>query len=247
MKAPTAYTVGTFVYMSEPGYFAVIPADVRYANMVANAKLLYGEITALCSKHGYCWASNKYFADLYSVNDSTVERWIAALVGHGFIITEGGTRRRKILLPAKMRVITLKNEGTSNTVLKHTELSVKPTTKKDMRIYAESDEVPTIQEGDPTPVKGRPNRKHSETSIRDFDALIGLYTQLYLKYIGKTIPYTNRALVYRNMAEPLKHYGLPRMKELLEAYIASNDNYYRNEKWNILVFLSMRTLNKLEQ
>jgi len=128
------------------------------------------------------------------------------------------------------------------------ELLAKPTTtKKSMKIYAESDEVPTIKEGDPTPVKGPRNRKHSESSIKDMDALIGLYTQLYLKYIGKTIPYTNRALVYRNMAEPLKHYGLPRMKELLEAYIASNEHYYRNEKWNILVFLSMRTLNKLEQ
>lgn len=68
-------------------YYAVIPATVRYDKEVPpNAKLLYGEITALCSKEGVCWAGNAYFSDLYGVSDRSVQRWIDALVAKGYIL-----------------------------------------------------------------------------------------------------------------------------------------------------------------
>jgi hypothetical protein len=70
-------------------YFAVIPANVRYdENLSPNAKLLYGEITALCNAEGYCWASNKYFAELYSVSPITISRWINSLVSRGYITSQ---------------------------------------------------------------------------------------------------------------------------------------------------------------
>ena len=63
-----------------PGYDAVIPARVRYdQELTDKAKLLYGEIRALASRDGYCWATNAYFCHLYMVSESTIQRNIAAL------------------------------------------------------------------------------------------------------------------------------------------------------------------------
>lgn len=67
-------------------FYAVIPADVRYdARITANAKLLYGEITALCNQHGFCWAKNEYFAKLYGTSERSIQRWIDDLVTCGYI------------------------------------------------------------------------------------------------------------------------------------------------------------------
>lgn len=70
-------------------YFAVIPANVRYDRKVCpNAKLLYGEVTALCNKEGYCWATNKYFAELYRVSTRAVTSWIKQLTDNGYLESE---------------------------------------------------------------------------------------------------------------------------------------------------------------
>lgn len=72
--------------LEQPTYYAIIPANVRYDNTLkANEKLLYGEITSLCNKEGYCWASNKYFARLYNVSEDTVSKWITSLVRRGYL------------------------------------------------------------------------------------------------------------------------------------------------------------------
>ena len=71
------------------GYYAIIPADVRYdARLTPNAKLLYGEITALCNEKGFCWAMNGYFAELYSVSKVSVSKWVGSLRDCGYIECE---------------------------------------------------------------------------------------------------------------------------------------------------------------
>jgi hypothetical protein len=72
-----------------PAYYAVIPATVRYdKDLSPNARLLYGEISALCNKYGYCWAFNAYFARLYEISERTVINWINALRDKGYISVE---------------------------------------------------------------------------------------------------------------------------------------------------------------
>lgn len=101
----------------QKAYYAIIPASVRYdKDLVPNAKLLYGEITALCNEKGYCWANNQYFAELYNVSDRTIKNWISQLVAKGYIQRSvkyrEGTKeieQRKLFIGSENNFTTLGN------------------------------------------------------------------------------------------------------------------------------------------
>ena len=70
----------------KPNYYSIIPSNVRYdTELKDKAKLLYGEITSLSDKHGYCYASNKYFARLYNVTPTTISLLLKNLIDKGYI------------------------------------------------------------------------------------------------------------------------------------------------------------------
>ena len=113
----------------KPNYYAVLSAEVRYSNITPNAKLLYAEITAFCNMNGECFASNRYFAELYGKSKTTISNWIRELKEKGFIetsytykegskeidkryiiILKGGIDKKE-LTPIKK---TLKSNNTSN-------------------------------------------------------------------------------------------------------------------------------------
>ena len=72
---------------TKANYFAIIPGAVRYdPDLNYFAKLLYGEISALANKEGYCYANNAYFEHLYSVSESTIIRMINQLVEKEYLI-----------------------------------------------------------------------------------------------------------------------------------------------------------------
>ena len=81
-------------------YFSIIPATVRYDDSLsANAKLMYGELTALANEHGYAYATNGYFVELYKAGERSVIRWLRELEKGGHItsrfeVTKLGTRRK---------------------------------------------------------------------------------------------------------------------------------------------------------
>ncbi len=117
-------------------YFAIIPANVRYDDdLSANAKLLYGEITALCNEKGYCWASNDYFSQLYGKSTRTIRRWIGDLINKDYIKSEiskedGNKRlisvadplRTKMSIPKDKNVLTPKDKNVphNNTIMNNT-------------------------------------------------------------------------------------------------------------------------------
>ena len=85
----------------QPSYYAVIPANVRYDKTLPPlARLMYAEITALSNQYGYCFATNKYFAELYEVTDRTVRNWIESLIEKGYISRSYvvvGNKKKRIL------------------------------------------------------------------------------------------------------------------------------------------------------
>ena len=73
----------------KPSYYAIISAEVRYdKRLKPNVKLIYAEITALCNMNLQCFASNKYFSELYGVGKGTISGWISELVRFGYIKTD---------------------------------------------------------------------------------------------------------------------------------------------------------------
>lgn len=94
--------------MEEPTYYAIIPAEVRYDKRLTNfQRLLFGEITALTSASGECWAKNEYFQSLYGVTRNTISNSINKLVNLGYLeaqidtLTDSGntTKRRTLKMP----------------------------------------------------------------------------------------------------------------------------------------------------
>lgn len=64
----------------EPHYFAVVPMEVlERRDLNANAKLLYGEITGLTRKNGYCMATDKYIADRIGLRKDSIRNLMQKL------------------------------------------------------------------------------------------------------------------------------------------------------------------------
>jgi hypothetical protein len=105
---------GLFYYpvKKKPTYYVNIPAQVRLDNNLSfGARLLYGDIAALSSKTGKCWANNKYFAEQYQVSIRQVQNWLVELSGvkdkekplHKYIEIQQGKRR--IITIAEVTVV----------------------------------------------------------------------------------------------------------------------------------------------
>ena len=100
----------------KPNYYAIIPASVRYDERLKPIdKLLYGEITCLTNKDGYCFATSKYFADLYGMQRETISRCISNLAKCGYIsvVIEDGFKRKIFLntVTVPSHGVTKKSQG----------------------------------------------------------------------------------------------------------------------------------------
>ena len=138
--------------VEQPSYYAIIPADVRYDKALPDkAKLLYGEITALANKEGYCWAENAYFADLYGVSKETISRLVSKLVSRGYLSTKlfykKGSKqveeRRIYISSVKVVYINASDDVSDNTsadVRRNTAVDVSINTPIDKNVNTPIDE-----------------------------------------------------------------------------------------------------------
>ena len=110
----------------KPGYWAVLPAQVRYDEALPpNAKLLYAEISSLTDARGYCYATNAYFETLYSLSERTISRLIKTLADAGYIQVQdgdGGKDRRKIFAG----INPMQGQPRQNCLYPPTKMSIPP-------------------------------------------------------------------------------------------------------------------------
>lgn len=67
-------------------FWSVIPATVLDdMSIPANAKILYGVLSSLMRREGYCWPSNAQLAAAMHCSEDVIRRWLAALQHDGHI------------------------------------------------------------------------------------------------------------------------------------------------------------------
>ena len=153
-------------------YYAIIPAYVRYdSELTPNAKLLFGEITALSNELGYCFATNQYFANLYNVSTVSISKWVNQLKQKGYITVEftyNGkeiSERRLFLAdkdPLKKSLIPLKNKFKDNNIIINNN-----NVKKENKIYNNNINTALIHIGRLFPQQLRPKTKAELDSWKD--------------------------------------------------------------------------------
>ena len=111
---------GIFLYMEKPNFYSILTADVRYSTELNDfQKILISEITALTYKHGFCFASNSYFAKTFNKSVVSISRNISKIKKLGFINieidTKKGNHRRIYLLSNKSIPINTNDKRGINT------------------------------------------------------------------------------------------------------------------------------------
>jgi len=208
----------------QPSYFAVIPASVRYdKNLKANEKLLYGEITTLCNANGICYASNKYFADLYSVTSQAVSKWILHLQELGYITVEYTYRDNTKEI--ENRIIRLKEVSTN---IDTYQQMFKENNIKEKDIYYNN-----INYIDKKKEKEIINNKEKEFEI-EFESL----WQRYPKKVGKAkslkyyIKARQNGTTYDDVIAGLENYIKQiEVFETKKQFIKDGSTWFYNECW----------------
>ena len=134
--------------VDRPGYYAIIPANVRYdKELTPLARLFYGEITCLCNEFGYCVARNQYFADLYGISAISVKRIVRQLECKKYITVSRENNSRKIYLAPENRVSKMIPLGIKNSP----ELGIKNDTHNNTSINNKYNNTCSEQENSEPP------------------------------------------------------------------------------------------------
>ena len=101
-------------------WVAVIPSIILYNNDLSDKdKLVFAVISNLTHEKGYCWASNRYIAELLGCSPITISRSISKLNFNGIVKNEllkddHGTNRKIYINMSYMNKGFIKNDIPSN-------------------------------------------------------------------------------------------------------------------------------------
>lgn len=103
--------------MLHKGY-GLMPNQILFDDQLSpSAKLLFVYISSLCATEGYCWASNKHFAQRFGISASQASRLIGSLAGY-IDIEKGQNHQRRIMLKSTVQP-TQKAQGSLAEKRKH--------------------------------------------------------------------------------------------------------------------------------
>lgn len=66
-------------------YYIKIKDDILKRDISDGAKILYGELSRLSTKEGYCFASNKYLGELVNKKERTIQKLLKELKENNLI------------------------------------------------------------------------------------------------------------------------------------------------------------------
>jgi DNA-binding MarR family transcriptional regulator len=101
-------------------WISIIPALVLYSKYLSDKeKLVYAVISNLTHEKGYCWASNRYIAELLNCSNVTISRAVSNLHKRNYINVsltkdEDGTNRKIYLTIAQTTNGLIKNDERAN-------------------------------------------------------------------------------------------------------------------------------------
>lgn len=230
--------------MSEekPSYYAIITADVRYDKRLRpNEKLLFGEITCLTNKLGYCYSTNNYFAELYGVTPQAVSRWVSNLEKCGYIkcgYLHNGTevKERRIFLTNQPKVEKVEDTNSQNCYL-----GINKKLKGYKQKVKENITSGNITSDNTTSIKGKkPEGEHKqvyEHYQKNYDTL---FNQGKLQTNKVKIDYGKCGKLLKDI---FKTYKLEDLINVLDR--GMNDDWIVSGGYNLSIMLSANQLNKL--
>lgn len=243
-------------YISYENLYMVIPTLVGIdKELPFGARVLYGLISSLSHKEGYCWATNAYFADILGVSKSSISNWISLLQKKGYItsdiIYKKGTReiearhiKVNLVISVSNMVKTEKKEGSkpdlSENIKPLSELSQIPmrTDCEDINIYYKynNNNINTLceqvhREEEKTPGKQSKTKKEKYT---EQDKELALYLKAKLEERGATV--FPRDWLMKNYATAhrlLKTVSLDELKSCIDWLL--EDNYWQSRVDSLIV------------
>lgn len=95
----------------QENYFSVIPSRILSDNkLTPMARLMYGKLASLTNVEGYCWASNSYLGEFFTINERSASRCVCALEKAKYIRVEiSDNSKRRIYLVDNLRPTLDKN------------------------------------------------------------------------------------------------------------------------------------------